>query len=373
MAMWSYECMAQAKMQPTTVTFNVLISACERGAEWKRALNCYDMLKAIPGLRPDSITFNSLISVCEKGGQWAAAEECFKRMREEGLVPTTVTYNALISCCEKAGRWDTAVSIFDSMRGGPVKPTTITFSALIAALEKGGEWERALKMFEEMPAMGCQPNHITYNSLVSACAAGRQWGPALEVYHRMLHAGVVPDRATFNPLVAVLWSAGQFARAQELLREAIDDGVYGEPFAQAPAAAQEAPRLDPAAGQPGHRGQPLVSLCSILEQASSGLRRPWRGWLPTSPLAAITPCGLRLLRRPSHLRRRLRFIYFSSPRPRSGPPAPSCGADSHFLGRPLLARPWIRRIALAFTSKSRPFTSLCGTLSQIPPSTNLHP
>ena len=272
MAMWSYECMAQAKMQPTTVTFNVLISACERGAEWKRALNCYDMLKAIPGLRPDSITFNSLISVCEKAGQWAAAEECFKRMREEDLVPTTVTYNALISacekgaaldralfwfsdmkrcgvpvdeitynalisCCEKAGRWDTAVSIFDSMRGGPVKPTTITFSALIAALEKGGEWERALKMFEEMPAMGCLPNHITYNSLVSACAAGRQWGPALEVYHRMLHAGVVPDRATFNPLVAVLWSAGQFARAQELLREAIDDGVYGEPFAQAPAAA----------------------------------------------------------------------------------------------------------------------------------------
>lgn len=271
MVTWVYHCMAKAGLVPTIVTFNVLIFACERGANWKRALDCYDLLRAAQ-LQPDLVTFNSLISVCSKGAQWAAAEEVFKRMREEGLQPTTISYNALISACEKgaaleralfwfedmkrngvapdaisynalistcekAGRWDTAMAIFDAMRAGPVRPTTVTFSALIAALEKGGEWERALAAFEQMPALGCTPNHITFNSLVSACAAGSQWGAALEVYHRMLRSETVPDRATFNPLIGVLWSCGQFTRAQELLREALDDGVYGEPFADVPAAA----------------------------------------------------------------------------------------------------------------------------------------
>ena len=266
----TFNLMREAGLTPNTVSFNVLISACERGGEWERALDCYDSLK-LAGLSPDLITFNTLISVCAKGGQWAAAEECFKRMLQEGLAPKTITfnalisacekgaalpralhwftdmrsrgvdadtitYNALVSCCEKAGRWDTALEVLGWMEASKVAPNTITYSALIAACEKGGEWERALALFDEMPGQGVTPNQITYNSLISACAAGGQWGTALEAYHRMRHSGMEPDRPTYNPLLNVLWSQGQYALAEHLMSRAIEEGVYPQPFGDPPLA-----------------------------------------------------------------------------------------------------------------------------------------
>ena len=50
---------------------------------------------------PNTITFNALISTCEKGKQPEQALEVFQAMRRQGVVPNVITYNAMISTCEK--------------------------------------------------------------------------------------------------------------------------------------------------------------------------------------------------------------------------------------------------------------------------------
>ena len=50
---------------------------------------------------PDVITYNTLISACEKGKKTERALEIFDNMQQQGIVPDLITYNALISACEK--------------------------------------------------------------------------------------------------------------------------------------------------------------------------------------------------------------------------------------------------------------------------------
>ena len=56
------------------------------------------------GLLPNVITYNALISACEKGKQPERALELFEAMQQRGVVPNVITYSALISVCEKANQ-----------------------------------------------------------------------------------------------------------------------------------------------------------------------------------------------------------------------------------------------------------------------------
>ena len=62
---------------------------------------------------PTVITYNALISACEKAGQSDRAFEVYNVMRHERVTPTVITYSALISACANAGQWRQALDLFE--------------------------------------------------------------------------------------------------------------------------------------------------------------------------------------------------------------------------------------------------------------------
>ena len=64
------------------------------------------------GLLPDVITYNALISACEKGTLSERALQLLETMLHQGLLPDVITYNALISACEKGTLPQRALEIF---------------------------------------------------------------------------------------------------------------------------------------------------------------------------------------------------------------------------------------------------------------------
>ena len=56
------------------------------------------------GVVPDSITYNALISACEKGEQFEKALAVFSALERQGVVPDAMTCNALLSACEKGSQ-----------------------------------------------------------------------------------------------------------------------------------------------------------------------------------------------------------------------------------------------------------------------------
>ena len=53
------------------------------------------------GVVPDAITYNALISACEKGKQPGRVLELFEAMQRQCVVPNAITYSTLISAYEK--------------------------------------------------------------------------------------------------------------------------------------------------------------------------------------------------------------------------------------------------------------------------------
>jgi pentatricopeptide repeat domain-containing protein 1 len=72
-------------VHPDIITFGSLISTLERGGQWKKALEVYNEMVNIAGMKPNGYIFTSLINACEMGGQWEAAREVFLAMREADI------------------------------------------------------------------------------------------------------------------------------------------------------------------------------------------------------------------------------------------------------------------------------------------------
>ena len=53
---------------------------------------------------PNAISYNALISACEKGKQLERTLEVFVAMEQQGMAPNAIISSALISACEKGNR-----------------------------------------------------------------------------------------------------------------------------------------------------------------------------------------------------------------------------------------------------------------------------
>ena len=64
------------------------------------------------GLLPDVITYNALISACEKGALPQRALQLLEAMLHQGLLPDGITYIALVSAYEKGALQQRALKLW---------------------------------------------------------------------------------------------------------------------------------------------------------------------------------------------------------------------------------------------------------------------
>ena len=64
---------------------------------------------------PNAITYNAVISACEKGKQPEQALEVFQALMQQGVVLDAITYDALISACETGKQPEQALKGFEAL------------------------------------------------------------------------------------------------------------------------------------------------------------------------------------------------------------------------------------------------------------------
>merc|ERR1712070_203271 len=64
------------------------------------------------GVQPNIITWSAAISACEKGAQWERALELFEEMQQRGVEPNVITWSAAISACQQSGSLNQAIDLF---------------------------------------------------------------------------------------------------------------------------------------------------------------------------------------------------------------------------------------------------------------------
>jgi pentatricopeptide repeat domain-containing protein 1 len=114
--------MRAAGVQPTVITYNALISAYEKGAQWERAKAAFEEMKAV-GVQPTVITYSALISAYGKGAQWERARATFEEMRAVGVQPDRPTYNPLLTVLWKCDQRRAAIELYTKASAAGVYPS----------------------------------------------------------------------------------------------------------------------------------------------------------------------------------------------------------------------------------------------------------
>ena len=74
------------------ISFNSLVSACEKGQQWQVALSLFSLIQQETFVRPGC---GSVVTFLV----WKISKRC-----QEQLNPNVITYSAAISACEQAGK-----------------------------------------------------------------------------------------------------------------------------------------------------------------------------------------------------------------------------------------------------------------------------
>lgn len=175
-----HEEMIDAGINPSVVTFNALLTACQRG-EREDAVNiAMDVLKIMrdtPGCSPDVITYSTVIDTVGRDGRFDQVRILLETMKEEGLTPNFVTYTSMISALCKFGQLDEALELMREMEGLGIEPNVYTFSCLISGAKRRKDMSRALQIVDMMRKRGVTLNNVTYALLIQIAArtAQRRW------------------------------------------------------------------------------------------------------------------------------------------------------------------------------------------------------
>mmetsp|Transcript_48339 Transcript_48339/g.155055 ORF Transcript_48339/g.155055 Transcript_48339/m.155055 type:complete len:201 (-) Transcript_48339:389-991(-) len=158
------------------------------------------------GLQPDVVTFNALISVCERSERWAQALVHFNEMRSCRLDPTSASLSSVLSACRRASAWSLAMHFLQGHRSAA---NIVAFNAGLSALERGSQWEQALWLLASLPrgrgsawgggdggGVNLRPDVLSFTAAAVACGKSGRWGDAAALLASMRGGSVDPDLMT---------------------------------------------------------------------------------------------------------------------------------------------------------------------------------
>lgn len=209
---WEWACdlftsMTRAALEPNSISYNALITCCEKGRQWHRAL----VLLSAMGDNADVFSFSAAISACEKCGHWQIALQLFENMATARVTADEIGFNAAISACEKGGQWPSAAQLLQRMAIRRCLASVVSFSAAISACAT--EWLAALCMLESMESTQVKSNEVTFNALLNCCE--KSWQHGLSIAD-MRQLQLLPDVVTLSTSLSTRF--GQWPRALSRFR-----------------------------------------------------------------------------------------------------------------------------------------------------------
>lgn len=201
--------------RPREQAFTALINMCGRLRDWRKAMEVFEGMKHMRGVRPNTFTYSALIAACSSSGEWEKALEIFEVMKASAVTdpncrPNEVTYSALITACQRGGMFDRGLKLYDEMMKDGVRADQITFSSVLAACEKSERWDRVEKILEDMHKRGMTGTSSIYAELINYHSEQGDWLRALHVFTVMQIAGQEPEENTIRAVMFALERGKQF-------------------------------------------------------------------------------------------------------------------------------------------------------------------
>lgn len=193
-ALYTHDEMRSAGVLPNDVTYGLVLGACARLADVKRACSLLREMSTVAGLSPGVRHYTAAISACRPSGDWRVAKSLFEEFL---LQQQTVVIAACNESDSKANevlspsvqqattqRQEVQIKASGSKdvikssksaraqqrRPSSAGPNVIMFTAAISTCIKFAELRWANELLRDMTRRGVLPNRYTYNCLLRVCA-----------------------------------------------------------------------------------------------------------------------------------------------------------------------------------------------------------
>lgn len=182
----SWRHMRQQRLQPDAVSYVAAVSGYEVEGAWQQALAL--LMEAIEMDLANIILCSAVISACDKGKQWQRAlfllnsldrkdnlehtqhsqdsQDLQALQALQALQPTVVTFNSAISACGRARHWARALNLLQRLVNQQrLTPTTASFRAALAATGRQRLWRQSLALLQQMRQLRLELNAWMLNGL----------------------------------------------------------------------------------------------------------------------------------------------------------------------------------------------------------------
>lgn len=176
-----------ALAQPDVVSWTALIAGYAREGNCHTSLQCYGvMLQA--GIEPNTVTFLALLSACNHGGLVARGLEYFESMtRDYRLTPHVEHYATMVDLLGGAGHFSRVKDLMTSL---PVQPDMAMLLCLLGACRKHRKVTLGKEVFDS--AVRLQPScTAAYVLMYHIYSDVGLWDHALEIHELRQRAGAL--------------------------------------------------------------------------------------------------------------------------------------------------------------------------------------
>eukprot|EP00850_Spirogloea_muscicola_P014498 SM000104S09368 [mRNA] locus=s104:334929:337863:- [translate_table: standard] len=218
-----FESMTADGVEPTTISYNVLLASHLQSKEYSRVADLFAELQR-RGPAPDGATWGLLIEALALGtGSLADVEEALEGMAAAGHRPDNFLLSRLVAGLTRARQSTKVLTVFESMARRCCRPNAASYTAAICAC--GGRWERALELLQRMLADGLAPAAQTWVALITTCARAGQPRIAAEVYAMARASGCSVNAAVHTAAMEACAQAGDWWGAEAVYSGMQSDGV----------------------------------------------------------------------------------------------------------------------------------------------------
>ncbi|KAJ7534720.1 hypothetical protein O6H91_12G000500 [Diphasiastrum complanatum] len=193
------------------VSWNVMIAGYAQNGLGKEALALYEQMQR-EGVQPSRVTFVVLLKACASIAALEQGKQLHSDIIKRGFGLDVIVRSTLVDMYAKCGCLEDARELFNNMS----ERNVVLWTLMIAGYAQNGLCKEALALYEQMQQEAVLPNNVTFAVLLKACASIAALEQGKQLHLHIIKRGFESDVIVRSTLVDMYAKCGCTKYAREL-------------------------------------------------------------------------------------------------------------------------------------------------------------
>lgn len=225
-----FEEMKLANLPPNEIVYGCLLNACVKCSNLEKVTAVYQEMK-LHKLEMNVVLYTTLIKAYTKVKDLNSALDVYYTMlSDSNVAPNIVVYNAILDCCVECQNTKKLNEIYQQIRDKAInanntdntpQPDLITYSTVIKGYARAKDIEKVFDIYAFLKENIDQfkLDEIIFNSILDGCAKTGNYTRAMDIHKDMSDLNIQKSNVTYSILVKIYSNAGHENKAMAILEE----------------------------------------------------------------------------------------------------------------------------------------------------------